>query len=308
MSYHLQAPFSPALQASKLWNMPPPEPGRIETDPFLVSRRADDISLARDRNYGGLNAGPDTTMEVNYDPRTRSMRAPLEGGTIPGTRHGPSAFDSSDDFIMSKVQRSLPGDKPLTVDALELFPRTRPCTCVAYQCGIPPFTPYSMATLVYSVGNAVQLRAMMVGAGLVRLSPAMAMQDKYPCVCAVFGDEDELSQKLFESAFSYSDTPIIRTPNPTQVLNVVNTAYVNNMLDSIRYNTNAKLAYNYAKVEGNRAYLQEFPQYIDTTPQGTKYVDWQLRDPHASARNIKQLACMTGLPLTAPKRFMAPEE
>lgn len=296
MSFHVEAPFSPFAQAAKLWNVPTPVSSRREED-LIITKRSDDISIQRDRNYGGLNTDVDRKTEVFYDPRTKSMRAPIEGSTIAGTAHGPSAF-VADSEPRAKVQYSTNNDT-LVLEPVILNLRTRDCRCIS-ECALSALTPYSMATLMYNVNNAINVRCLMQKAGLVLVSPALAAHRPL-CPCAVFGDEDEFTQGLFASAMDYNTTPIITMQNPAELVDTLNVKYVNGLLTNIRYNTNTRLIYNYAKTEGNMAYMQSYPDYRkaeESLCDEERYANLQLQNPNALNRRYQcELARQTGLPI-----------
>lgn len=288
MSYNIPAPFSPACNAARIWGVDRP----TELD-VQVHLRDDDVSKRRPNNIGGLNPEDDASVAVNYDPRTVSMRAPVESDTLMGTKHGPSAF-SNEAQPKPKVQYGTVGD--LIIDPVYLTPRRLPCLCVD-TCLFSLLWPYSMSTLVYTIRNALSLRCLLQQSGAVLVSPELAATQSYPCVCSVFGDADDIAKGLFGMAQENNEAPIITTPNPNQTLQTLNVQYVQNMVSGLRSLVNDKLRYNYASVEGNRAYLQSYPEYIDPTPRGTEYFDRAISDPKASAMHRCVLSKLTGLPI-----------
>jgi len=145
---------------------------------------------------------------------------------------------------------------------------------------------------------------MLERAGVVIVSDALARQTKdAKCVCAVFGGVDDFKTAIKDLAITYNDVPIITTPDPMRDLALINTAYVQKVLSSVRSAMNEGLKANYTRVEGNRVYLQDYPQFQDPTPQGTRFEDRALADPRASKPcDRKALAYLTGLPLSRPQQ------
>jgi hypothetical protein len=299
MSFVLQKPFSPALQAAALWGAA----GAAPTPPFTpIPVRDDDISIARERNYGGLNVEAHAVDVVGfYDPRTVSMRAPSlhdasQGITmLPGMKHGARPLTAEDQpEPLPRTKFSLGNDQPLLMDPIVLQPRVSLRGC-ADRC-LNEMRAYSLATLIYSVNNAMKLREMLELAGVIIVTPDLAALVP-TCVCAVFGDSDDLHDAVWDVALGYTDVAIVTLPNPIQNLMTVNTMYVQNVVSAARAMVNEGLMANYARVEGNRAYLQDIPMYMDPTPEGTGFLDRAMADPKATPQNRRALACLTGLPL-----------
>lgn len=300
MSFVLQEPFSPALQAAALWGAA----GAAPTTSFLapITVRDDDISIPRERNYGGMNVEAHSVDVVGFfDPRTVSMRAPSlqkasEGITmLPGMKHGARPLTAEDQpEPLPKTKFSLGNAQSLLMDPIILKPRVSVRGCVE-KC-LNEMRAYSLGALVYSVNNALKIREMLEHAGVIIVTPELAALVP-DTVCAVFGDSDDLHDAVWNVALGYTDVAIVTLPNPIQDLMTVNTMYVQSVVSAARTMVNEGLMANYARVEGNRAYLQERPLYMDPTPKGTAFLDRALADPKASARNKQALACLTGLPL-----------
>ena len=313
MSFSIPVPYSPAVQASVLWQVPPPEQGKHVPGPVL---RPDDVSRPRAKNFGGLNPeAQDADVVGFYDPRSTGMRAPVlisGGNTLPGMKHGAAPLQPGDlPEPRSKCLYALSATDLLLMDPV-LLPAmgAQPCTRCALESNLPsPYLvrPYSMASLVFSVPNAVTVRGLLQAAGVV--VPADALLRETPCatcVCAVFGGVPEFRDGLHDLALTYNDAAIITMPDPRRELAVINTAYVQKVLTSTRAMINEGLKANYTRAEGNRVFLQEYPRYTQEHPQfadprhgrTTEYEDRALADPRGTrVCNRKALAHLTGLPL-----------
>ena len=296
MSFSIPEPYSPATQASALWKGVTPDPPR-------VILRDDDVSKPRVQHYGGLNIERhDADVVGFYDPRTVSMRAPvlsLGGDTLPGMRHGAAPLVAED--LPAPRERcvfSLSSSDALIIDPVLLTPRNTPCSCGSV-CLDNVIRPYSMAALVYSVANAIKIRSMLQLAGAVVVTEALARKTaQAECVCAVFGALDDFRDAIYSLAAQYNDVPVITTADPVRDLALINTAYVQTVLSSARTLVNEGLRANYTRVEGNRVYLQDYPQYNDPTPRGNEYEDRALADPRGARHcNRMALAYLTGLPI-----------
>ena len=315
MSFSISDPYSPAVQASVLWKVPPPRVGAATLlSPVL---RSDDVSRPRTDNYGGLNTEVQVADVVGfYDPRTTGMRAPVliaGGDTLPGMRHGAAVLQAGDlPAPRSKCVYALTSTDLLLMDPV-LLPAMgdTPCSRCALTSGLPSpslIRPHSMASLVFSVPNAVTVRGMLQAAGVV--VPADVLLRETPCakcVCAVFGGVPEFTDGLHDLAVMYNDAPVITTPHPQRELAVINAAYVERVLTSIRTTVNDGLKANYARAEKGRVFLQEDPEYLQEAPRfadvrrarSKEYEARALADPRGSRIcNRKALAYLTGLPLS----------
>ena len=305
MSFSIPAPYSPATQASALWKG---DGGNATTVTPRIILREDDVSKPRMQNYGGLNVEHHVADVFGfYDPRTVSMRAPIlapDGDTLPGMRHGAAPLIPEDlPAPREKCVFSLSSADSLLIDPVVLYPREVPCSCPGLCLDHEYIIrPYSMAALVYSVVNAIKIRDMLKLAGVVVVTEALEkLTSRASCVCAVFGAADDFRDAIYNLAADYNDVPVITTADPVRDLSLINTAYVQKVLNTARTLVNEGLKANYTRVEGNRVYLQDYPQYQydDPTPRGTGYVDRSLADPRGSRTcNRLALAYLTGLPLS----------
>lgn len=210
-------PFSPAAQANALYAATSPAataclsscqnaPGSMYAASVVSPGAVGPVAEARPGNYGGLNP---MSLGPYYDPRVLTLRAPVdtvEGGVItaPSLAHGPSAFVGAD-VLPPRPKTQYAPHGVLQVDKLTLDVWQGPCDC-ACAC----FNVYSVAALVVCAANARVVRDMLVLAGVVELTPALAALTPAcgACACRILGGPD-FFRGLVVTAMEYVDTPIV---------------------------------------------------------------------------------------------------
>ncbi len=322
-------PYVPRTQAAALYEpdplaakyvaiatrprMEPLPPGGVAAIPRIGSGAA---------SYGGLN---NMSLGPYYDPRTATLRAPVvvaAGGAgaadcpdalpmgVSTMRHGPAEYRPEDYVVRPKTQFAAHGK----IDMDPIHATVYDGCCVCFPCRI---NVYSMTALLIDIRNAYRVRDMLEAEGVITVSPCLR-KSRPLCACKVLGGPC-LYDGLLRFALAYEDVPIIQVPNPAQQLHMLDRLYVDNVLGSIRTQVNANARMNYARAEGPRAYLQDFPVADDTEGEATSeglpcvlpgtgvrvvasdslFTSRALTDPRSSARNRAALSEATGLPIGA---------
>ena len=325
-------PFSPAAQASALYaatSVPATAclsscqnaAGSMYASPVVSPGAVGPIAEARPGNYGGLNP---MSLGPYYDPRTVTIRAPVETVpdgviTAPSLTHGPSAFVGAD-VLPPRPKTQFAPHGVLQVDKLVLDVWCGPCAC-----GCCAFNPYCVAALVVCAANARVVRDMLAVAGVVVVTPQLAaLTPANACACRIMGGPDMFAG-LSRFALEYVDTPIVSLLDVGATIMELDRLYVSNVLTDVRSMVISQARANYARAEGPRAYLQDFPVVADAdTPlaedegagganddlvlagtgcrvvgSDSKYANLALSSPMASVANRAALACQTGLPIGA---------
>jgi hypothetical protein len=305
--FTLQQPFAPAAAAAALWGLPPSAPkvqgadaiAQDEASAFAVEMNP--LAASRPRqpglqkpSLGGLNEDPDAACSVWLDPRKTRVAAPPMPD-LPEPRQ-------------PKTQFAAQG--PAVLEALLLDVSTR-CVCQPLVCVERggAFTPYSIGALLVTIRNGVRVRRMLQDAGIVASSAALRSirADDFPCLCATLGGDPDLVTALVNFAAAYGDTSALMNPGPpAQTVAYLNTVFVNNTLDNIQTTVNGAARANYARAEGNRAYVTPRPAPPDSLVESplvaaaetsAALVTRALTDPASNPTRRAELACLTGLPL-----------
>ena len=290
-------------------------------------------SSAKGPGYGPISRGltPPMSLGPYYDPRTTTIRAPVEASasgeliTAPSMRHGPSAFFPDVGPPREKTQFAPHGTIGLDPIPLDLY--LGPCVCTD-ACRL--INPYSVAALMLAPQYALLVRDRLEDAGVVTVScvlegaPLEAM-----CACRVLGGPDHFSGYLgFVNQFA--DTSTAQIMEPAKVAADAADQYADQVLGNIRESVLGRARMNYLRAEGPRAYLSPRPDYFpDADPEAAGYgppcyptvlpgtgvrvsredTAFSLRamtDPRASAANRAALSCQTGLDIGGGPRCVAP--
>jgi hypothetical protein len=260
-----------------------------------------------------------TTAEINqrpyYDPRSATIKSimdpsePLVVQTMGGLKHGPDAFLYTAADVAPKTQYAPVGDIVTEAVQLDLPPPGTPCICL-------PQYSYSVAKLFMERPNVMKIRALLVQTGMVNLSPALAAAGMEYCSCKILGGVETYTQ-LSEFAAQYMDTPVIQVPNLGVFMDFLNTTYIQNVIANLKFMVNTQARLNYLRAEGNRAFLQEYPDCAVTIiepksydlpevlpvtgctviAEDTKFATYQLTNPLSRVSNREKMSRLANLPI-----------
>jgi hypothetical protein len=285
--YSVPMPFAPVKAAAALWGT---------TDVLGTATSAAAIAASDagawalhpppgDRHLGGVHVDPDAATSVYMDPRKVKLAAP----PMPDLPDRP------------RTQFAPVG--PAVMQALVLDKATR-CVCGGGACPAPP---YSLTTLLWTVRNGIRVRRALQAAGVVATTPALAAADDttLPCLCAALGGDPDLTASLTGFASRFADTPVVTLQDPVANVAYLNDVFVREVLTNIQHQVISAAAANYARAEGNRAYVTPRPSteealfdpVANATATGTRVVARLLADPLSTPARRAELACATGLPL-----------
>lgn len=288
--YGLAMPFAPYRQAAALWDkstvmLPCDDTGRAVD----VVVAAEDVSVRRvARNLGGLNADPDgDNASVCFDPRKVRLAAPpmpdLPDCGKPRTQYAPIG--------------------PVVMEPLPLAPGA---ACVCASTGVPWCGPASsVGALLLTPRNGVRVQRALQAAGIVTVSPLLQRYDetRLPlCVCEPLGGDPTLVGALVAFAKQYSDTPFVTQPSPQALVQYLDSVFVEQQLTNIRTAVSNAAVANYARAEGNRAYLVprpwvDFATAGDTVAMNAAFSERALTDPASNPDRRAQLSCLSGTAL-----------
>lgn len=269
-----------------------------------------------------------------YDPRTVSIRAPVEPtGTgepisAPSMRHGPSAFFPDVGPPREKTQFAPHGTIDVDPATLDLY--LGPCACYSACADI---NPYSLAALMLDPRFALLVRDRLQAAGVVVLTPALehAPLDTM-CACRILGGPQEFAGYLLYVR-NFSDTSLAQVLEPAKMAADAADQYADKVLGIIRESVLGRARMNYLRAEGPRAFLAPRPDHYarDEADEGgsgtggpapcyplvlpgtgcrvsrqdTAFALRALTDPRASAANRAALSCQTGLNIGGGPRCAA---
>jgi hypothetical protein len=290
----------------------------------VYAPREDNVAFRSFGNAGGLN--PDINPQPFYDPRTITMRSPIEtvpGGLICGTpsmRHGPCVFDYAPADVLPRTQYAPQGD--LLAEPIAMDISRQPCICACVLM-------YSMTSLLLLPKNVVAVRTALINAGLATATAALtALPLASTCGCRLLGGvEANIYGPFARFCQQYTEISIIQILEPAKQVAFINQVYVSRVIESARAMVTAGAQMNYARAEGPRAQLQSYPT-VDCTPStfsaalppilpgtganvvesDTLYATRALTDPRSAVSNKAALSCLTGLPIgTRPHEITAAE-
>ncbi len=292
MDRELQMPYAPVAQASALLGTNAITGGLGPSsvtaacsipyaDPESASTRHTTWCL------GGLNQDPDAGTTLFYNPATTTLAAP----PMPDLPMPP------------KTQYAPQG--PVLMEALVLR-RQPPGVCVCPYVCLGELVSGSVGALLMTARNMIRVRRGLQKAGVVVAAPELAaLTDKdLPCLCAGLGADGDLFKALFAFATQYGNTPAIVQPNPAELVAFLNTVFVKQCLDNIYHAVTSDAIANYARAEGNRAYLQPRPisEIITCDPvesvaqRGHAFCERELQNPTSTALRRMQLGELMGIP------------
>jgi len=203
------------------------------------------------------------TAEINpapyYDPRGLLTRAPMDGiapGEIVSTPcldHGPSLFTYTEADVKPKTLYAPAGET--VAEVLLLDATCEACCCVAVY-------PYSIMEAFMSRENVTALRGMLVQSGLVSITPPLAALGPWnACACRIMGG---VAAGIYGAvgvyAGRYSDVSVKQVQDPANKLRFLNTVFISEMVANLKASVTSSSQANYLRAEGNRAYLQDYPQ------------------------------------------------
>jgi hypothetical protein len=275
--------------------------------------RLDDVAFRAYGNVGGLN--PDVNPQPYYDPRGAvTLRAPTEispDGLIstPSLAHGPVLWEGAP--IRPRTQYAPQGD--LLAEPLALDVSRQPCICACVLA-------YSLTSLMLAPWNVATLRAALLQAGLVTLTPALAaLTAGTSCGCRLLGGAEGGVYAPFAAyAQQYTDVPIMTILEPARQAAFATQVYVTRFISTARAGVTAQAQMNYARAEGPRAQLQAYPQPdcsraplstllppilpgtgVAVVATDTLFATRALTDPRSAVTCREALSCRTGLPIGA---------
>lgn len=280
--------------------------------------RADDVAFRSYGNLGGLN--PDVNPQPFYDPRTVTMKAPVETSpwglvTPPSLRFGTELWQYGEADVQPRTQYAAQGDllaEPIVVDVV---PAGQPCVC-------PCVLSYSMTSLLMTPRNILALRSALMQAGLIAVTPALlALDPSASCGCALLG-ASAVYAGFATFAQQYTDVSIIQILEPARQAAYINQVYVSRFIATAKAAVTAQGQMNYTRAEGPRAQLQAYPR-PDCSPSGlsaglpeflpgtgvpvvetdTLFATRALTDPRSAVSNKAALSCLTGLRIGADPRL-----
>jgi hypothetical protein len=307
-----------AKQAAAAWR------GGERYDPIVANPAPDFAAAAAAANNLAQHwRSAEALPQPYYQPGTTTLRgltmdAPASAdaalpmvNTLNALPHGPSLFEPMTEADMRPLPQYAPvGD--LLAEPLQWDVRVNGvCGCAC---------PYanSMAQLFMEPYNAVKVRTMLVEAGLVELSPALAALDaSNACSCAILVDG---YPDFAAFGMQFADTSAWTQPAPIAQINFYNTMYVSRVIAAAREQVTMASVANYARAADARAYLQAWPTpelrggvaYSEHLPEvlhGTGcevvptdelYATYGHTAPLASAANRAAFECLTGIPVNTP--------
>jgi hypothetical protein len=331
-------PYSPAGAAEKLYVSTAPgansclssclaAPGVLYGGSVISPGAFGPVQETRSRNYGGLN---DMNLGPYYDPRSLTTRAPMDGvgsaiggaglgfgedgagagaglRSLPVMGHGPAAFFGDVGDAPPRPRTQFAPHGTLQVEPIRLDVWEGPCVCSA--CGI---TPYSLASMLVLPSNALAVRCGLEAAGLVKVSRRLRAQTPV-CACAVMGGPDHFAG-LLAFAEGYGDVSAAQVLDPGATLAQLDELYESRVAGAARNMVIGASMANYARAEGNMAYLAPrpvaeatlgdavpcLPEFLPgtgcrTTPEDTPYAALALTNPAASVAHRAALGCQMGL-------------
>ena len=298
-------------------------------DPRVVNPVSDYSGVAAAYNAAAAAAGggvltPEPYTLPYYAPGTATVRGgPSAPGCLAGLTHGPSGWDQAE--AEADVAARPPPPLYAPEGQLLVEPVTwgldlaQPCACLTSE----QVTPYSVTQALLTAANVVQVRAMLVQAGLVEVDPALAGAGGGLCPCRVMGGrEGYLPWAVW--ALQYNSTSFRKLPDPGQTLRFLNTTYTGRVLSAARAALTDAVRANYARVMGGLAYAQQplptfeergggegggcgaLPAVLPGTgckvlePADSRFATLALTAPVGSARHQAEYAAVTGVPVGRP--------
>lgn len=349
-------PISPAAQAAALYASTSGN-GCLSSCAFQSPYAASVVSQgsagpaceARKWNYGGLNPDFVPPNSVYIDPRSQLSRGvPLVAGQVASTRLGPCGYAPDlPGETLPRTQYAPSG--PITTETMVLdndsedgadaaadsWLGATTAGAAVIACSCPgAVSPYSLTAILLMPKNALVVRDLLVATGLVRVGPRLAKVKRFPCCCSVFGSNASGAATCagwIQYALQFVDTGIVFVPNPAETVASLNEQFVDNVfLAGVRSQVIARARVNYARAEGNRAYLvQEYPQLTNDGPgecdssglpavlpgscnvvvaSDTLFATRQLAGPASTARLRASAAELTGVPYNCSRPALVPIE
>jgi hypothetical protein len=295
MEVEIRMPFAPRAQASSLLGVDAitGRPLGEEAAPAPPAPPCIDPEAASSRHVwclGGLNQDPDggDLHTVFYNPATTRLAAP----PMP-------------DLPMPEKTQFAP-QGPVLMEALVLDG----CgggTCVCGSVCIAELLPASVGALLMTPRNIVRVRRELQRAGIVVATPALAALTDVtmPCLCSGLGRDPDLFRALFAFATQYANTAAVTQARPAELVAYLNTVFVRQTLDNIHHAVAADAMANYARAEGNRAYVQPRPLPPDSLRfdpvegarmRGDAFCERELSDPRSNAMRRAELGCLMDIP------------
>jgi hypothetical protein len=180
-------------------------------------------------------------------------------------------------------------------------------TCVCGSVCIAELLPASVGALLMTPRNIVRVRRELQRAGIVVATPALAALTDVtmPCLCSGLGRDPDLFRALFAFATQYANTAAVTQARPAELVAYLNTVFVRQTLDNIHHAVAADAMANYARAEGNRAYVQPRPLPPDSLRfdpvegarmRGDAFCERELSDPRSNAMRRAELGCLMDIP------------
>jgi hypothetical protein len=316
-------PFTGALaNANALWREKANARFTLQ-DMQIYGQLPDSVAYKRFGNLGGLN--PDINPQPYFDPRERTLQAPVE--TCPDALIGPpsmkfgvSPFYYKPTDVKPRTQYAPIGD--LMAEPIDLGVDNSPCVCACVYA-------YSMTAFLMTATNLVFLRQTLLNSGLITVTPElMRLNDSNSCGCKILGGrEGGIYAGFAKFASQFTDTSIIQLMQPAVQAEALNQLFVNNLINNTKSLVIGQARMNYARAEGPRAELQPYPmvdctrstlsaglpEYLPGTGVSVVATDSMfttraLTDPKSAYSNRKVLSKMSGLPIgDNPYEIIIPE-
>jgi hypothetical protein len=152
----------------------------------------------------------------------------------------------------------------------------------------------------------IRVRRALQAAGVVVPTAALAAltDGTLPCLCAALGSDPDIFTALFTFAAQYGDTAAVTQQNPAELVAFLNTVFVKQTLDNIYHAVASDAIANYARAEGNRAYMQPRPAppeslvadpVVVARKRSDAFCERELNDPTSTARRRAELGCLMGI-------------
>jgi len=301
----IQQPFAPVAAASALWAGPvglgPEARAALAATESATAPGAFAVTApGPGPSLGGVNRDPDADRSVWLDPRRTRLAAPPMPDLPRPTP--PTQFAVQGPVALEALLLTLP---PLHA------PPCTWCTCGgALGCAWVGgnLAPYSIAALMLTKRNGVRVQRALQAAGVVACDAALRAlpADAFPCLCATLGGDRDLVNALVAFATANGgDTSALKQPRPADTVLYLNSVFVNDTLVRAREAVNAAARANYARAEGNRAYVTPRPlppssltecPLVAAAETSAALVTRALTDPASNPTRRAELACLTGIP------------
>ena len=291
MDTEIRMPYAPRAQASALLGVDAITGGRplmTASTPTLVARDYEDVST-RHTNWclGGLNQDVDAATTVYYNPSTTQLAAP----PMPDLPVGP------------KTQFAPQGPVLMQALVIDVPPRA---ACVCGRVCLGEVVAGSVGALLLTPRNMIRVRRALQAAGVVVPTAALAAltDGTLPCLCAALGSDPDIFTALFTFAAQYGNTAAVTQQNPAELVAFLNTVFVKQTLDNIYHAVASDAIANYARAEGNRAYMQPRPAppeslvadpVVVARERSDAFCERELNDPTSTARRRAELGCLMGI-------------